>query len=169
MEYINDYITGKEIPLTGSEENRQAVEKFLVQEKGFSKNDIEVDSGFDFESGGEVFKARIDLLIKINGIFAAALKTPAGSISSWEKEIVAGARIFNTSYQIPFSIVSDGKNAEIFDTVTGKRINTGIENIPSKKDLEAFLEENESVEFPSDRLERQKMIFKTYITMNVNR
>jgi hypothetical protein len=102
MEYINDYITGKEIPLTGSEENRQAVERLLVQEKGFSKDDIEVDAGFDFEVGGEVFKAKLDILIKINKVFAAAIKTPAGSVSSWEKEIVAGARIFSTSYQIPF-------------------------------------------------------------------
>ena len=169
MEYINDCITGKEVPLTGSEENRQAVEKVLVQEKGFLKEDIEVDSALDFEVGGEVFKAKIDILIKIKGLYAAAFKTPAGSISSWEKEIIAGARIFSPSYQIPFSIVSDGKNAEIFNTVTGKRINTGIENIPSKKDLQAFLEEYNSVEFPSERLERQKMIFKTYITMNVNR
>ena len=40
---ITDFVTGKEIPNVGAEENRQMVERFLVAEKGFSKADIEVD------------------------------------------------------------------------------------------------------------------------------
>ena len=35
-----DYVTGKEIPNIGAEQNRQAVERFLVEKKGFSKQDI---------------------------------------------------------------------------------------------------------------------------------
>ena len=38
-----DYITGKEVPNVGAEENRQAIERFLVEEKGFAREDIAVD------------------------------------------------------------------------------------------------------------------------------
>ena len=40
---ITDFVTGKEIPNVGAEENRQMVARFLVKEKGFSKEDIEID------------------------------------------------------------------------------------------------------------------------------
>ena len=46
---ITDYITGKEVPNIGAEENRQALERFLVEEKGYFKEDIEVD--VDIEIG----------------------------------------------------------------------------------------------------------------------
>ena len=38
---ITDFISGKEIPNVGSEENRQRVAQFLVNEKGFSKEKVE--------------------------------------------------------------------------------------------------------------------------------
>ena len=40
---IRDFVTGREVPNVGAEENRQAVEKFLVEQKGYQKEDIKVD------------------------------------------------------------------------------------------------------------------------------
>jgi hypothetical protein len=40
MDCIKDYLTGKDVALTGAEENRQKVIRFLVEEKGYSKSDI---------------------------------------------------------------------------------------------------------------------------------
>ena len=40
---LTDYVTGKEVPNIGAEENRQTVERYLVEKKGFSKQDIGVD------------------------------------------------------------------------------------------------------------------------------
>ena len=50
---LKDYITGKEIPNVGAEENRQAVAKYLVEEKGFAKEDLQVIQ----PSGAEILKA----------------------------------------------------------------------------------------------------------------
>ncbi len=38
---ITDFITGNKIPNVGAEENRQMVERFLVNKKGFSKEKLE--------------------------------------------------------------------------------------------------------------------------------
>lgn len=169
MEYISDFITGKEVPNTGAEQTRQFMEKYLVEEKGFSEDNILVDEKFELEIYGEKYKTKADLLIKFDDKILCIIKTPAGSISSWSREVIAAARIFVPEYQIPFSIVCDGKNAEIYDSLTGTQLNVGIENIPSKKDLEVFLEKNSLVAFPGDKLERQKLVFRTYDTLNVNR
>jgi hypothetical protein len=39
-ENIIDFVTGKAIPNVGAEENRQAVERLLVEEKGLSQKRI---------------------------------------------------------------------------------------------------------------------------------
>jgi hypothetical protein len=169
MDCIKDYLTGKDVALTGAEENRQKVIRFLVEEKGYSKSDIKRRVCFELSISDEPYRTELDLVIIINGKTAAAFKTPAGSLSSWDREIIAGARIIVPEYQIPFAIVSDGENADIFDTVKGKKIFQGMNNIPSKEEMEKYLEKNPMAEFPKDKAERQKMVFKTYDMLNVNR
>ncbi|MDY0131090.1 MAG: type I restriction enzyme HsdR N-terminal domain-containing protein [Desulforegulaceae bacterium] len=169
MDCIKDYLTGKEINLTGAEENRQKVMKFLVEEKGFLKSDIKARVEFEILISGEPYKTEIDLLILINKMIVAVFKTPAGSLSSWDREIISGARILLPDYQIPFAIVSDGENAEIFDTVKGEKIGRGIENIPSKEEIQNYLDKNPLTEFPKEKTERQKLVFKTYDELNINR
>ena len=43
IDTVVDFITGREVPDIGAEANRQAFERALVELKGFSKEDIEVD------------------------------------------------------------------------------------------------------------------------------
>ena len=64
---ITDFISGKEIPNVGSEENRQRVAQFLVNEKGFSKEDIEVDVDIEMSVAGETYRSQIDLVVSIDG------------------------------------------------------------------------------------------------------
>lgn len=169
MDYIKDYITGQDIPNTGAEENRQAVEKYLVNKKGYSKSSIEIDRAFELEISNEPYNTKIDLLIKLQDQYLCAFKIVAGSLSSWEREIIAASRVVVKEYQIPFAIVSDGSNAFVYDTVSGKKTGEGFDSIPSKEDLLSYMESGSLTEFPLDRLERQKMVFKTYDTLNVNR
>ncbi len=169
MEYIKDYITGDDVPNRGAEENRQIVEHILVDEKGFDRADIRIDEKFSIYVENSLYETSLDLVVIIEDYILAAFKIVAGSISSWEREIVAGARILVEDYQIPFSIVTDGRKADIFDTVTGKKISSGLENIPARSFLENFLKEKKLQKYPKERLERQKMVFRTYDMLNVNR
>ena len=169
MEYIKDYITGVEIPNQGPEENRQLMEKFLIDFKGFKKEDIYIDHCFEIEIEDSLYKTKLDLVIKIQDKILAAVKVAAGSISSWEREIIAGARILVKEYQIPFAIVTDSKEAYVFNTMSGKRLGTGLNAIPSRTDFENYLKEKSLEKFPPEKLERQKMVFRTYDTLNINR
>jgi len=96
-----------------------------------------------------------------------AIRCAAGSLGSREREIVAAARLLD-DYQIPLSVVSDGKTAIVLDTVSGKKTGEGLDSIPAKKKAIEKLEFLELLSFPKDRLEREKLIFRTYDNENVN-
>ena len=53
---IADFVTGREVPNVGAEENRQAVEKLLVAEKGYLKEDIKVDVDIAITVAGQPYR-----------------------------------------------------------------------------------------------------------------
>ncbi|MBF0224740.1 MAG: type I restriction enzyme HsdR N-terminal domain-containing protein [Desulfobacterales bacterium] len=165
---ITDFVTGKEIPNVGSEENRQLFEKFLVEKKGFSNNDIEIDVPILLDIDGESYDSSVDIIVCINDIKLIAVKCAAGSIGSREREILSAARIF-CDYQIPFSVVTDGKTAIIMDTISGKKIGDSIEAVHSKPVLIEILNDLKLVPLSKERINKEKIIFRSYDSMNVNR
>ncbi len=166
---ITDFITGKDVPNVGAEENRQAIEQYLVEQKGYLKGDIQIDADIELTVAGELYRSQLDLVISADGgkTRLMAIRCAAGSLGSREREIVAAARLLD-NYQIPLSVVSDGKTAIVLDTVTGKKIGEGMDAIPSKKEAVYKLESLELQPFPNDRLEREKLIFRTFDSENIN-
>ena len=65
-------------------------------------------------------------------------------------------------------MVSDGKTAIVLDTVSGKKIGEGMDAIPSQEAGNSMLKSYQPVGLPTDRLEREKLIFRTYDNENVN-
>lgn len=164
---ICDFISGKEKPLIGAEENRQFLERFLVEQKGFAKQDIEIDAPIELSIGSEVYRSKIDLIVRLNNRRLMAVKCAAGSLGSREREILAASRLADT-YQIPFSMVSDGKTAVILDTISGQTIGQGLDAVFSKHEAEEKLKILEFMPFPESRLNREKIIFRSYDSMTVN-
>ncbi len=164
---ITDFITGEMVPDIGAEANRQDVERFLVNEKGFSKEDIEVDVDIELVIAGEPYKSEIDLVGCVEGTRYMAIKCVAASLGSREREIIAASRLLE-SHQIPISVVSDGKNAFVLDTVSGKKLGEGLNAIPSRDKIKKKLNPSELIPLPAERLEKEKLIFRSYDVMNIN-
>ena len=166
---ITDFVTGKDVPNIGAEENRQTIAQFLVERKGYLKEDIQIDADIEMTVAGELYRSQLDLVVSTDGgkTRFMAVMCAAGSLGSREREVVAAARLLD-DYQIPLSVVSDGKTALVLDTVSGKRTGEGMEAIPSKKEAIEKLESLALLPFPKDRLEREKLIFRTYDSENVN-
>jgi len=164
---IKDYVTGKEIPNIGSEENRQAVEKFLVEAKGFRVDDLEIDAPLEIDIRGETYRASVDIVVAIGDRRLMAVKCAAGSIGSREKEILSAAKLLER-YQVPLAVVSDGKTATVMDTLSGKRLGEGLDAIPSKAELSDRFTEKDFQPVPENRLEQVKLVFRSYDSMNVN-
>ena len=164
---ILDYITGQKVPNIGAEENRQAVEHYLVEEKQYQKQDIEVDAPIELEIQGELYRSFIDLVVSVEGNRFMAIKCAAGSLDSWRREIVSASRLIHR-FQLPLSAVSDGKTAIVLDTLSGKKTQEGLHAIPSSGKAKDTIIKNAFRPLPKDRMEREKLIFRSYDMMRVN-
>jgi hypothetical protein len=167
---IEDFVTGRDVPEIGAESNRQAVERLLVVEKGYTKEDIEVDADIEFEVGKERYASQVDLVVSVDAgtICLMAIKCVPGSLGSYEREILAAARLLNPRYQIPFAVVSDGKTAVVLDSTSGKKIGEGLAAIPEKNVARNTLKTMTLIACPTERIERERLIFRTYNCEYVN-
>jgi len=169
MDYIiSDYITGKAVRNIGPEAVRQAFEKFLVDEKGYDKKDIRVDEPLVVQFKGEDYRSAIDLIVFCHENAFMAITCVAGSIGSYEREILAGARLVY-DYQIPFAVSTDARDAMILDTISGRNAGKGLQAVPSKKEA---LKQIKSLEFkPLDenRKEREMIIFRSFNLEKINK
>jgi hypothetical protein len=164
---LTDYITGKEIPNIGAEENRQWVERFLVETKGYQKDDIEVGADIRFSIGDEEVASNVDLVVRIQGKRFMVLRCVPGSLVSRQRETLAAARLLDV-YQIPFSVVTDGRDAQLLKTATGDVVAQGMDAIPSKEEAVRQMKKIEFQPLPPERVERERIIFRSYDEMNIN-
>jgi len=168
---IVDFATGRQLPEVGAEANRQAVERFLVLDRGYEKTDIEIDVDIAFEVAGEPYRSQLDLVVSLaSGDVAVrymVIKCAPGSLGSCVRETVSAARLLD-HHQIPVAVVSNGREAIVVDTITGKTIGQGLQAIPSRVDALSALRDTALQPYPADRLERERLIFRTYNCEYVN-
>jgi hypothetical protein len=158
-ETLIDYITGRELPNVGPEESRQAFERFLVKDRGYAKADIRVDEPICVTFQGEEYPTTIDLVVFCKDRPLMAVKCIAGSLGSYEREILAGARLLY-AFQVPISVATNGLDALVRDVVTGKQRGQGLEAVPSKD--QALKMNLESTPFADEKKEREMIIFRSY-------
>ncbi len=164
---IVDYITGKTVPNVGAEEIRQRVEQYLVEIKKYTRNDICVDADITMDIDGCHYASRLDLVVSVENKNIMVIKCAAGSLESREREVVSASRIYR-SPSVPLAVVSDSRTAVIYDAVSGKKVGEGLSRIPSRSEAIEFLKEFKPSAFSDKKLEKEKIIFRSYDSMNVN-
>ena len=168
FEPIQDFITGREIDNVGSEASRQIVEKFLVETKGFSKQEIRVDEPLVVQFKGQDYVSAIDLIVCCNTRPFMAVTCVAGSIGSYEREILAAARLVY-EFQVPFAVSTDGRNAVIMDTVSGKTIGQGLDAIPSRQAAERRMASIQDTLYPLEKRKLEMIIYRSFNMEKINR
>lgn len=158
---IIDFTTGQLFIDTDDERIRQKIERLLVEEKGYSKKDIEVDREFEIVIGEEISRSKVDLIVSVEEKIFMIIKCARGSLVSREREVLSCARIFDT-YQIPFAVITNGEDAEILNTISGEVISCGLGAIPSKNQALEALGRIEFKRLPEKRIEKEKRIFLAF-------
>jgi hypothetical protein len=167
-ERIVDFITGRDVPNIGAEANRQAVERLLVETKGYAGKDIEVDAAIALDMEEAQYRSTLDLVVKVKGWRYMVVKCAPGSLASREREVVAAARLLD-EYQIPLAVASDGRSAIVWDVVSGDKLGDGLDAIPTRDEAERSLDPDRLLPLGEPRRMRQQLIFRSYDSMNVNR
>jgi len=169
MDYIiSDYITGKPVRNIGPEAVRQSFERFLVDEKGYDKEDIRVDEKLVVQFKGEDYPSAIDLIVFCQGSAFMAITCVAGSIGSYEREILAGARLVY-DHQIPLAVSTDARDAVILDTISGKTIGNGLHALPSKKEALERINTMDFMPLDENRKEREMIIYRSFNLEKINK
>ncbi len=164
---ITDFITGQPVPNIGAEANRQDVERYLVEEKRYRRDDILVDAPIEVEIDGQPYRSTVDLVVRINGRPIMAVKCAAGSLGSREREIVSAARLLEAS-PLPLAVVSDGVTATVLNPLNGKKSGEGLAAIPDRTQALALAGKDPLPPIAPDRLARERLVFRSYDSMNVN-
>ncbi len=168
IETLVDFVSGRRVPNTGAEENRQQVERYLVDSKGYSKDDILVDEPISFTVEGQAYASCIDLVVKAAGRRFMAIKCAAGSLGSREREAIAAARLADKT-PLLLAVVSDGRQATVMETVSGRRLGNKLDDIPSRREAVRMTETGKWPRPLNERqLRKERLIFRSYDSMNVN-
>jgi len=156
-----DFITGREITDTDDERYHQKIARFLVEEKGYAKEDIEVKRRFEMTIEGNKVLSMVDFVVNSGGTGFLVIRYGPGSIVTRERPALAAARILE-EHPVPFTVVTNGEDAELLDTVTGEVIGTGIGSIPDKSSAIEQLDKITLQHLSPKQLEAEKRILSAY-------
>jgi hypothetical protein len=169
MNDVIDFITGRPKPDVGAEGNRQLVERLLVEEKGYARQDVEVDRVIQFEMQDETYTSAVDLVVNVKGAPYMVIKCAPGSLESRQREIIAAARLLLEDRQVPIAVASSGEDAIVWDAVSGRKLGQGLAAIPDKARAETIFDPGEAQPLPAQRRRQVELVFRSYDSMNINR
>jgi hypothetical protein len=156
-----DFITGREIKDTDDERYRQKLARLLVEGKGYAKEDIESKRRLEMTIGDEKVLSMVDFVVKVDGTAFMAIRYGPGSIVTRERPALASARILE-NYQVPFTLVTNGEDAELLDTFSGRVIGTGLDAVPHKDAAEQQLKSIKLHNLSLKQLEAEKRVLSAY-------
>jgi hypothetical protein len=156
-----DFVTGREITDTDDERYRQKLARFLVEVKGYEKADISPKRRIEMEIEGKRVLSMVDFLVSAGGRPFMVMKYGPGSLVTRERPALAAARILE-DHQVPFTVVTNGEDAEVLDTASGKVLATGIEAITDKIHALGILGKIIPQRLTDRQVETEKRILSAY-------
>jgi hypothetical protein len=160
---LHDYITGEELTDTDDERIRQNISKLMVEDKGYNKNELIPRLYVETLFSTNFVRSTIDLTVELAGRQFMIVRYGPGSLVSRERSASAAARVLNPKHQIPLAVVTNGNDAELIDTATGKILGNGLESIPDRVQAEKIIS---TLTFPTrqndQKLEREKRILNAF-------
>jgi len=92
-----------------------------------------------------------------------ALKCTRGSLVTREREALAASRLAFQS-QVPLTAVTNGEDAELLDTASGKVLGRGLAAIPTLVEAKTRLAALPELPLPPERRIREERIYLAYQT-----
>lgn len=165
---LTDYLSGQPIEETTYEEFRQALARFLVEDKGFPRQSLKAKVPLIFQIDGADTGRVIDLVAyDENGRPLMLVIFCAGDVGSFERETVSCARLFPGG-PVPVAIATDSIGASVLDTATGDPLShaaggaTGVRAIPAWDELRALDAMFTRVPLPEERRRKEERILHAY-------
>jgi hypothetical protein len=158
---IADFITGETMADTLDERARQEIARFLVEQKDYRKDEIELRRSITLDVDGKRDIYRLDFVIRVaNKAFMIIMFGP-GSVVSRHRPALAAARLVE-DYAIPLAVVTNGKTADVLETRSGQVIGEGLNEIPSRDEALRRLDTAQFERIPEERLAKERRILYAF-------
>lgn len=132
MGELIDFLTETTVLDTHDERYRQKIARLLVENSGFSKQDISNNISLTVKTGERQASLKIDFLVSFQNKHIMMIRYAPGSLVTRRLSTLALSRIA-CAYQIPYVVITNGEDAEIINGETGKLYLQGLEKLPDKK------------------------------------
>ena len=157
-----DFVTGETLVDTDDERIRQKINRFLVEKKGFQKEDLELRRKIETLFGGQFVVSQIDTVIMIRDRRLVVVRYGPGSLVTRERPALAAARVLDSDHIIPLVIVTNGEDAEILDTITGKVIGQGMDAFPNRQEILTLADDDPIPRPDAERREKELRILNAF-------
>lgn len=160
---LTDYLTGEQLTDTDDERIRQKLYKMIVEEKSYPRNCLQPRLKIETLFTKNFVTSTIDLTISLKLKPFMILRYGPGSLVSRERSAIAAARVLFPDTCVPLAVVTNGRDAELLDTRTGKILGYGLESIPDRHNGEImFGEITHSPSFQGVKRERELRILNAF-------
>jgi hypothetical protein len=157
-----DYVTGEPLVDTDDERYRQKLARLLVEERGFAKNELTMRRRIETLFAHQFVASKIDIVVSIGDQRVLVLRYGPGSLVTRERPAIAAARVLEENQIIPLVVVTNGEDAELLDSRTGKVLETGLGAIPTREAVVALLPGLDFTPVASERREPELRILNAF-------
>ena len=154
---LRDLITRETLKDTHDERLRQGIATLLMDQKGFTRNDIRPRWPLTLRAGEKCAIINIDFGIIIDTRVGMMIKYGPGSLVTRHRPALAVSRTL-VPYQIPVVVVTNGIDADILDGASGKVTARGLEAIPDRTMLNELMADRVLASIRPERAEKESRI-----------
>ena len=154
---LRDYLTGEELTDTDDERIRQELSSMMVEEKLYHRDELLPRLSIDTFFARCYVRSVIDLTVCLENRQIMIIRYGPGSLVSRERAAIAAARVLNPAYVIPLAVVTNGREAELLDTSTGKILEYGLHSIPDRSTALAMTAKMPILPPPQGKKREQEM------------
>ncbi len=131
---LTDYLTGQTLDDTLDERLRQNIARLLVERGGFSRDRIQSQVMLQVRAGAKQARVPVDFVVFEARRAAMLIKYGPGSIVTRHRPTLALARLLGPAV-VPLAVVTNGRDADVLDTTSGKVIGAGLDAMPTRQRL----------------------------------
>lgn len=159
---IIDYLTGEERACTTYEDLRQALARFLVEERGFSRQSLHPRHAIPYVVNNETYEREADIaMFCASGRLCLILVFCAGQINTYAREVRSMARL-TLPHPAPLAVVTDTREADLIAVRDGTVLAKGLHALPNQAAMEALAADHEFPALHAEQRDRESRILHTY-------
>ena len=157
-----DYLTGEQRERTTYEDLRQALARFLVEERNYPKERLQPRKPVYYKVDGQELSREADIAVLAPdaGILLILIFCP-GQVHTFTREVTAMARLV-LPHPCPLALVTDMREAELFSVRNGTILETGLAALPAYDYLLILASENFQAPLTLEQREKESRILHMY-------